>query len=148
LIHTLKGVAGNISAYQLQSAARDLEVALKEARLEDEINTFIDKLENASAQLLESIQILKDKEAPETEVINSKKKMALESVSPLLTELAELIEEGCADFEESLENLKQHLNGTEFANECKQLEECLDKFDFKGAKKPLNVIINALSTAD
>jgi PAS domain S-box-containing protein len=148
LIHTLKGVAGNISAYQLQSAARDLEVALKEARLEDEINTFIDKLENVLAQLLESIQILKDKEAPETEVINSKTEMALESVSPLLTELAELIEEGCADFEESLENLKQHLKGTEFANECKQLEECLDKFDFNGAKKPLNVIINALSTAD
>jgi PAS domain S-box-containing protein len=147
LIHTLKGVAGNISAYHLQGAARDLEIALKEARLDDEINTFIEQLENASAQLLESIQILKNKEA-ETEIIDYKKEISLESLSPLLTELAKLIEEGCADFEELLENVKQHLKGTEFASELKQLEACLDKFDFKGAKKPLNVIINALSTAD
>ncbi|MCK5523124.1 MAG: response regulator [Thiomargarita sp.] len=143
LIHTLKGVAGNISAYQLQGAARDLEIALKEARLEDEINTFIDQVENASAQLLVSIQILKDKEA-ETEVIDDKTEISLESLSPLLTELAELIEEGCADFEELLEKIKQHIKGTEFASELKQLEACLDKFDFKGAKKPLNVIINSI----
>jgi CheY-like chemotaxis protein len=146
LSHTLKGVAGNISAYQLQSAARDLEGAIEQARLDD-LNIFIDKVQNALAQLLksiqsiQSIQSLKGKETNED--ISSYTETSLDRtiVVPLLTELTEIIKSGNVAFEQTLEALIKSLRGIGFAKELKQLEACLDRFDFEGAKIPLDAII-------
>lgn len=141
LSHTLKGVAGNISAYQLQGAARDLEGAIEQARLDD-LNLFMDNVQNALAQLLKSIQGLKSKEIKED--ISSYTETSLDKtiVVPLLTELTEIIKSGNVAFEQTLEALIKSLRGVVgFAKELKQLEACLDRFDFEGAKIPLDLII-------
>ncbi len=57
LVHTLKGVAGSISAKDLQTAAQELEMAVKEGTLE-KCEILLGNLEKALSQVLESIRAM------------------------------------------------------------------------------------------
>jgi PAS domain S-box-containing protein len=57
LVHTLKGVAGSISAKDLQTAAQELEMAVKEGTLEG-CGILLGNLEKALSQVLESIRAM------------------------------------------------------------------------------------------
>jgi PAS domain S-box-containing protein len=146
LSHTLKGVAGNLAAHHLQNAAHNLENALNQGSL-DNLNVLIAQLENALAQLLE-LPIFLDLEPKTSEIeeLNSVVSTPLDmaTVAPLLIELAEFLNKNSANASKSLAIIKEHLKGVGFSNELKQLEECLDRFDFKNAQTPLNTIANGL----
>jgi len=58
LAHSIKGVASNFSAHKLQSAAQDVESALKQEKLEDNITVFVENFAIALAELLEFIGTL------------------------------------------------------------------------------------------
>lgn len=59
VVHTLKGVAGSISAKDLQTAAQELEMAVKEGTLE-RCDILLGNLENALSQILESIRAMEE----------------------------------------------------------------------------------------
>ncbi|MDM8561537.1 response regulator [Candidatus Parabeggiatoa sp. HSG14] len=144
LAHTLKGVAGNFSAIQLQSAARELETAIKQKRLND-INALIDKLENALAPLLKLTKLELTEETSNIEYISPvETPLDISKIAPFLIELAIFIEKNSVNAEESLTTIKPHLKKAGFLNEVKQLEDSLKIFDFKSAQFPLNVIAHTL----
>ena len=146
LSHTLKGVAGNLAAHPLRNAAHNLENAFNQGRL-DNINDLIAQLENALAQLLDIPNLLDlEPKTSETEDIRLEVDRTLDKarVAPLLIELAGFLNKHSANAGNSLVVIKEHLNGAGFADELKQLEECLDIFDFQRAQIPLNAIANAL----
>jgi CheY-like chemotaxis protein len=57
LVHTLKGVAGNISAKDLQAEAQELEIAIKQGVL-DRCDILLGNVEKALGQVLESIRAM------------------------------------------------------------------------------------------
>ncbi|MCP4699408.1 MAG: response regulator, partial [Gammaproteobacteria bacterium] len=144
LVHTLKGVAGNLSARELQTAALELENAIKQER-RDEFDVLLDKLESALARLLDTAQSLKE---PERETPSSEKNSKIADkaeITPLLKELAGLIQKSSARAEEVLASVQERLGGIGVDEELKQMEECLGMFDFKGAQIPLNTIVRTLA---
>ena len=63
LVHTVKGIAGYFSAYSLEKAAKELESALRQEKL-DNLMVLLENFEGALAQLLESISTLKLNQEP------------------------------------------------------------------------------------
>ncbi|MCP4701115.1 MAG: response regulator [Gammaproteobacteria bacterium] len=137
LVHTLKGVAGNLGAHELQNAALELENAIKQER-RDEFDVLLGKLEFALTRLLDTAQSLKQEKAPPSE----KNRQIADSakITPLLAELAGLIQKSSARAEDVLAEVKLHLEGTGQDEALRQLEDCLSIFDFKGAQASLNSI--------
>ncbi|MCP4701612.1 MAG: response regulator [Gammaproteobacteria bacterium] len=144
LVHTLKGVAGNLSAHELQTAALELENAIKQER-RDEFDVLLEKLEFALTRLLDTTLSLKEpeREAPPSE--KNRKIADKAEITPLLNELATLIQKSSARAEDVLADVKVHIEGTGQDEELKQMEECLGMFDFKGAQAPLNAIARTLA---
>ncbi len=142
LVHKLNGAAGNLSAHQLQKAARELENALRQQNLDD-IHILFEKCENALSQLLETINTLIEtkQEQPETEEIRPLNRSA---ILPLLRELEQLIKNYRVNAKKVLKSLQAELKGAGFSTELKQLEDCLDRYDFKSAQVPLNTIVHAI----
>ncbi len=136
LSHTLKGVAGNLSAYQLQDAVCQLENALMQARCDEHL---MNRVEISLAQLLQSIQNLAQEDKTETEEISATP-LDISVVTPLLIELTKLIKKNSANAEDSLATLKVAMKGGRFVEELKQLEKCLNIFDFNGAQISLEAI--------
>ncbi len=136
LNHTLKGLAGNLSANQLHKATYELDIALRQACWDD---ILMDNFEKALLQVLKSIQNL----GAETEEISTTP-LDISVLTPLLIELAALIRKQSIKVENVLNSLKTQLTEVRFAEDLKQLEACLDKYDFEGAQIPLNVIAGAL----
>ena len=138
LAHTLKGVAGNISAYEIQAIAAELETKLSKNTMDIKDNLFI-KLETALAalnQLLSGIPKTVTNEKPkcvEHEIDPSE-------VGPVLQKLARLVWEDNVDAGLLMEELESHMRGTKFAQEMQALSECIDNFDFEAAKAPLKNI--------
>ncbi|MEN8217803.1 MAG: response regulator [Pseudomonadota bacterium] len=142
LAHKLNGAAGNLSATQLQKAARDLENALQGINLDD-INILLDQFEMALAQLLKSINTLIEPEPPKETC--TEKPLDMSVVAPLLSELEQRIKIYRVNAKNVLKSLQAELKGARFATELKQLEDCLNRFDFKGALVPLNAIVSKIN---
>ncbi|MCP4701116.1 MAG: transporter substrate-binding domain-containing protein [Gammaproteobacteria bacterium] len=141
LVHTLKGVAGNLSARELQDAALELENAIKQEN-RNEYEVLLEKLEFSLARLLDTVQNLEEQEAPPSE----KNRPVADSaeITPLLNELATLIQKSSTRAEDLLAAVKERIGGAGVDGELKQMEACLSIFDFKGAQIPLNAIARTL----
>jgi len=144
LAHSLKGVAANLSALQLQSAVQDLEKALKPDKLENTTN-LLENVELALVQLLEFISTLIEEPEPyEIKETSPKTPLDVSAITPLLVELAKLLKMGNTRAEITLQSLKAEIKGSKFTDELNQMETCMDRFDFNGAQVHLNAIANAL----
>jgi two-component system, sensor histidine kinase and response regulator len=137
LAHTLKGVAGNISAKEIQSTAAELELSFSNSdvgnndRLLDKLDVSLGSLKTLLCEL--DVDIKMDKQSVE-EPIN------LSKVEPILRELALFVWEDNVDAEKSLEELQQLIGESSFCQEMKELSQYIGDFDFETAKRPLNEI--------
>ena len=141
LAHTLKGVSGNISAYDVQKIAAELEAEISNNN-SDKYDGLLQKLDHA----LQSISILKDELAaamPAQDPVSEKPIDPLE-VAPLLHELAHLIWENNVDAEIAFNELRKFISGR-FSDEMKALSESIDNYDFDAAKIPLEKIARELN---
>ena len=134
LVHTIKGVAGNISAYDLQNIAIELEKAVfenKEEKYADLLNAF-DKALKAYNELVKNLA-----EAIKAEAKSSEKLVDSKEVEPLLQELARLVSDNNIDAEQALENLIQHMDVSRFSEEIKAITQSISDYEFEAAKAPL-----------
>ena len=106
LVHTLKGVAGNISANDLHAAALELEMAIKEEAL-DRRNMLLGNVEKALSQILESVRTLGDgAEGKVGDDLTSYEGETKEvsKIGPMLVKLAGLLKENDLEAEEYMES--------------------------------------------
>ncbi len=143
LAHTLKGMAGNLSAVRLQESARVLEIAIEKKR-SDEIAEAIRRLEEELICVLKSVETLQEtpisakaekKSAPENEI-----RMTLSELASKLAELEKLISENDIEAETCFELLKPHLIAYEVGEEARKLEARLSGYDFDEAQSILEEI--------
>ena len=131
LIHTVKGLAGNISAQQLFDKASALEQALTQQPCE--YATFLDDFELALSQVLQSIHAIKQKERAEV-------------VAPLMQELLKRLLERRMNAQESFDKLKPLLTDLPASawEEFRSLEEHMDRLDSEKAQQALRTMATCL----
>ncbi len=144
MIHTLKGVAGNLSATALYRTARRLEAAITENRA-DTAARLLD-LERAFLQTQEAAQSLEavaPQEAPkERETVKAPEEVS--EMTPLFVELAHLLHTKNLEAEESLKKIRQYLSGSSVQEEVAVLQDQVDRFDYDSAETTLGGIAEIL----
>jgi two-component system sensor histidine kinase/response regulator len=150
LVHTVKGVSGNIGAYSLHVLSRELEAAIKQGK-EDEFHPRLVTFANALDQVLESIRSLADKEKPapsrKSGQTESGAAFQITKVKPLLFQLAEFLQGNDFRAIECLESLKNELGDAGSGPELVRLEACVGRFDFKGASDALQKLAWTLNVS-
>ncbi|MBF0382645.1 MAG: Hpt domain-containing protein [Magnetococcales bacterium] len=150
LAHTVKGIAGTISAKRLFDAALAMEKVLNqpsEVRL-----IMLDEFESALDQVIKSIGTMKQQDE---EAVASVKKsdnhvvetpLDLEKIYPLMEELAQRIKGKEFETLETFIKLKPFISGAsgEVGKELKYLEEQINNIDFEGAERSLMIIAKSL----
>ena len=140
-VHTLKGVAGNISANDIHDIAQKLELELSKEAAEN-YDILLNNLDTALKSLNAIVSGLGDEAKPEVE--NNEKIFDLQEVEPVLRELAHLVWEDNIDAENTLEELKK-LCGSRFTKEMALITKSIENFDFEAAKLPLNEIAKKIN---
>jgi CheY-like chemotaxis protein/HPt (histidine-containing phosphotransfer) domain-containing protein len=145
-VHTLKGMAGNLSATELFEVARDLETAVQK---EDQtlISNTLDRLDDALQPVIQSARQLKETEVeaccPATHMEEPTVPKA--QLAVLLVQLYNLLKKNSLGARKQFGLLKQSLrtdNTTE--SMLGELEACLASLDFKGARTHLAAIAQRL----
>ncbi len=133
--HTLKGVAGNIAAAEVQKAAEALEFACKENKPADKIERLIENVTLTLSPVLEGLETI-----PATAASSKKPVETLnpEKFQSLLLQLRELLEDDDTDSSDIIETLED-LPGIEFyLSEIKRLSKAVDEYDFEMALEELD----------
>ena len=148
LVHTLKGVSGNISARRLHIAARELESAIR-MRDREAWEMRSGEARQSLKEVLSAIATLEPSEgesssadtAPaDTEPIDSAE------FAPLLDEMKGLLESYDFEAVKRLDSLKEYLSGSRFQKELDQMEKRMARLDFESTLDILVDIIEALDT--
>jgi two-component system sensor histidine kinase/response regulator len=138
LLHTIKGVAGNLSAYELFSASAKLENALIH-NCSSDCQILFDKFKEALNHVLKSaVLINSDSSAPG---ISSEEQ--IQKITPLIHELADCLIRNNIRAEEVFHKLHRRFTTTECDKEIDKLEELLEMYDFKAALSCLKNIAHS-----
>ncbi|MCP4044300.1 MAG: response regulator, partial [Gammaproteobacteria bacterium] len=139
LIHTLKGVAGNLSARSLHRAAEKLVEHLREAGPGDAAG-LVDALEEALDEVIASVECLPMEQGPQIDA-RPPSEVDIEALAPLFEEMETYLKHNNAKAMDTLKKLNQLLCGQGSDSELEQLEACLDFFDVEGAQMALRRLI-------
>ena len=144
-IHNLKGVAGNIGAMDLYSAAELFEQALK-CCASDNFQNLMEDFEISVRQVLESASALEEAKSAENADADSDAdgEPDMEKTEPLLLEISRLIQKNDLVEDHLLADLDNCL-GSRYRQHCKQLEACIGKFDYENAISVLSDLGEALN---
>ncbi|MBF0158819.1 MAG: response regulator [Magnetococcales bacterium] len=140
LVHTIKGMAGNLAADELATSARALETAIgEEGQSNATLPEALLRFERALQHLMASIEPMVQPIPADPSCQNGELSPdSLVEVQPIIESLAELVRYNSTYAVNELDKLKKLLAGNSFmAAEIDQLEHCLDQFDFEGARQLL-----------
>ncbi|MBF0399058.1 MAG: response regulator, partial [Desulfobacterales bacterium] len=126
LVHTLKGISGNLSATEVHKTAYDLEKAIKEQNI-SESKKLAGRLEAVMKRVVMPIF-----EQKTIEVIDQK--IDLPKLKLIIEKLSKLLHENDLEAEDYIESLKNEVrNSQEFINISLDLEKHIRNLDFKTA---------------
>ncbi len=133
LAHTIKGVAGNIGAADLQEAAKHLEAGIKEngANVAEELISITQNQLDIVLIAIRPLIAKNDRSAAETP--ESVSELDKERVIPLIKELRDYLEDDDTDALTVLEKLRPLIGGGEMLNLLNSVEKALNSYDFDEA---------------
>jgi signal transduction histidine kinase/DNA-binding response OmpR family regulator/HPt (histidine-containing phosphotransfer) domain-containing protein/HAMP domain-containing protein len=147
LVHTIKGLAGNIGAHELHIAAVDLEYALRNGK-PNNIAKQLDAFSEALDIVVESIIHLEHQEYEHAEPISSdqpiSKSIDSDRFFSLISELRKLLKEDDFRAVNSFEVLKAVVPSEFWGNELKDLELHIEGYAFEKALETLTVLEKTL----
>lgn len=143
LVHTLKGIAGNLSITKVFETARDIEDQLTDnfRSSRSQVQTLLLTLERELDTALNSIDGLRvpfSEKPSESETAD----MIFESqeLASLIAELTLLLDEDNIDAVHTVEILGKQLKNSVFRSEFKALESQIQNYDFDAAKQALQTL--------
>lgn len=135
LAHTLKGSSASIGAEDLSERAGELENFVKQKRIDDSVQTLINRVRTTLGRVLDSLQLLLDKADSKT-IIDIKDSDPLK-LKTAAHDLAEALDMADPDkIETSLEKIKKFLSGSVLD----QLVKYITGYDYEEAKEILGKI--------
>lgn len=133
LIHTVKGIAGNLSAMALFHSAQSMEHNIKQGKRDqwpanlDDFTAELQQILNTIATLPRADQLVANNTAVPNIDVN------IAEIKQQLIELATLIRHYECDAEDYLDVLMPLLRGANVEEEANQIKACLADFDFENA---------------
>ena len=145
LVHSVKGVSGNLSAKQLFSAAKQLELGLKQHPPSDlrSLTEHFTAVLNVVMDTLESFISLGTQQM--TEKADDHHPVNLQTITDTMRELSVLLDEFNIDAEESFRVLQQQLMQNEHEDILITLENAITDLDFEVAAQILKKLANTLN---
>ncbi|MBF0422431.1 MAG: response regulator [Magnetococcales bacterium] len=147
LVHSIKGVAGNLSASSLHQAARHLERAIISGQ-RDQWPELLTRFESALNQVLQSTHHLCPKESmiamDHDSITVSDNNVDREKAEAVLLELSGWVKRNDISAQEYMIPLREILKNTTAKDEFELLEKALDVFDFVKANMHLESIAERL----
>ncbi len=131
-VHTLRGVAANLSMVSVATAAEALEQALK-GDDHDAIEPGLEALAAALAPVLAGLEHLPSAPSPPVAMAP----LVREALARHLSQLAELLRQQDMAAEDSFAALRAHLDSGDWSDALQRMEEQLDRLDFAAAGKTL-----------
>lgn len=140
LIHTIKGISGNIGAMGLHTAAHNLESKIKEEGAKVDI-TLLEPVQAHFDQVLSSIADLENTNNIQVEQNDDlESPIELSTIEPLIQELLKYLEDDDTEAVRVLEHLKKQFKGSGFPEKLKRVESFIDQYDFEEAFELLQEI--------
>jgi len=143
LVHTLKGVSGNIGAQSLYEASMALESDLQNG---DDIETSLPHFKRALHQVIRAIAGINDVNTSTPTVVaqpRELREMNVAVVTPLLQQLATLLHKRNLKASTIIDNIKYALDGS-LPTEFDQLASQIDDFEFEQATTLLQEVAGKL----
>jgi len=132
--HTLKGVAGNIGAKQVQEAAEQLELAVHNNASEQKIKLLLSDINEVLNPVLAGLDDFKNVGTAKKDKNTS---IEMEKLIPLLKNLRELLEEDDTDAGQVVDEISQLQGLQTFSIPIQDLTEAIDGYDFEQALEEL-----------
>jgi polar amino acid transport system substrate-binding protein len=142
IAHSLKGVAGSISATGVQQAAKELEFVFKEGSLEG-LDGLLLRLEQELGLVITSISEFIEHSTPE-EPSTAVEKPPKEAVLEALKRMKPLVDENNLGALDAFEEIEEMSGGLENDADMVLLRDCIDGFDFKGASDVIQRLMDRL----
>lgn len=137
LAHRVKGIGGNLSAYEVQHAAYNLEVGIVGERTESFEELLLALKESMHPVILSAASLEVHTEAKQ---LQPNLPIDIDRVASLIEDMEYLLLTYNSDAERCLELIKESIGSTRFQKEIKEIEEYILQFDFDNAIEPLKRI--------
>ncbi|MBF0398891.1 MAG: response regulator, partial [Desulfobacterales bacterium] len=142
IAHTMKGVAGNIGADDLQEAAFNILEAFRNKKIDD-INILIDIFDK-NLQIV-VLSISKFKNNTDNSEVNKDKLIPIDQVVPLLRNLYQYMENDLSEATNCIEALSPLIKGSSVDLEFNNLTKSFDELDIIGAAEAIKKISKILN---
>ena len=142
LAHTTKGVAGNIGAVEVQSAAAALEVALRERRPRDEVDPLLAAVDAKLSAMIAALE----QALPSDGAGTTQAQVDPDRIKAICKQLEELLSEDNAEAGDVLDANSDLLN-TAFPDHYRKIDDAVRSFDFEGALNALRAAVVARAKA-
>ena len=140
--HSLKGVAGNIGAFDLQVAAQNLEAELNQGKTYG-LEPLFEAVNAQLAQILPAFSALDDEGSGETDLASGGE-IDYEALTPLLTKLKALLQDEDAEASDVLDIVAVRLKGSVVQSELKRLTKFIGQYDSERALEVLELMTQTL----
>jgi two-component system, sensor histidine kinase and response regulator len=147
-VHTLKGVAGNLSAMEVFATAQELEAVIRLGNKPSMISA-LDKLEKSLVPLINKLMETTAEsglQKAQTVGVLKHSNLDINNVGPLLQELNDRLKKNNLSARKVFESLKEKLGSNGWDKQMGQLENCLSRLDYKGAREQLVEVAKTLGS--
>ncbi|WP_420906200.1 ATP-binding protein [Candidatus Magnetaquiglobus chichijimensis] len=148
LVHSLKGMAGNLSARRVFESARALEMVLRAGAVSTAWSLLLDDLERALDQLVAEVRAWERSETAAGVMVEAQGFDA-RTVGELLRQLKPMLIQqdfdACVLFERLKPMLEAGLTSEkDYSNLIRELGGCLDQLDFQEARQVLHRLVGVI----
>jgi two-component system, sensor histidine kinase and response regulator len=137
-VHTLKGVAGNLSATEVFNATQEFENILRQGKFTN-AEPALDNLDQVLTRLISRLQNYNSKMGQLKAASNmpKHKPLEMEVLVPILNELDGCLKKNNLNAKRVFLALQEKLGSNGWDSKMNQLEGCLQHLDYKGAREQL-----------
>ncbi|MBF0397769.1 MAG: response regulator, partial [Desulfobacterales bacterium] len=140
IVHTLKGVSGNISANKIHLACIDIENTIKQK----DLNNFKPMLSICNEALITVLESIKNIEKKVAENNIQAPKIDNKDIHLILVKLNEMLKLNDLEADEYIDIIKEQLSDFNIKNLIYDLENYISKLDFENAQITLNNIAESI----
>lgn len=141
LVHNLKGVAGNLSAYEIAEAARALDVALRHET--GQYEEFLHKLESSISRLSSDLSELRKSwkkslpQKPSSTHLSQTGLVDGDKLVPLVVEFNQLLKKNSLEARKHFRQLSEYFPDPKYQQKLTEIETSMRSLDYKSAAERL-----------
>jgi PAS domain S-box-containing protein len=142
LLHSLKGVTGNLGAKDLTRKVTKIEHALGNKNIDSEYESLMDSAKESLNILITGISLLEQKYSSKDVIEISKPLPEYETLAPLIDTLKKLLSDSNMESREYIKTIEETFPGTPIKDFLSPVKNHLTQFNFPEASQALDDLAN------